>query len=411
MAAPSAIAARQPPRRRRLLWGAVVAVLAAALAWAFMPRPLALEVATARRGPLRVSVEQEGRTRVIERYVVAAPVAGYARRIDLDAGSAVRAGAVLAQLEPLRPQAPDARSRAAAQARVSAAAASAAAARQNQQAAAADADLAQQELARLRRLGNGGYATRADLDRAAGSAARSAALLRSAEFTAATANADLAAARTALEYAAAPGGTPVALRSPIDGRVLRIVHKSEGPVAAGEALLEVGDPNALEVEVDLLSADAVQVHAGSAVRFDRWGGPGTLQGRVKRVEPSGFTKVSALGVEEQRVWVIVGFTSPAAAWQRLGDGYRLEASFTVWEGADVLQVPASSLFRDGGRWSVYVVEAGRARKRRVEPGPSDGLQTAIAAGVRPGQVVIAHPDERVTDGARVEAMAATAATP
>jgi HlyD family secretion protein len=389
--------------RRRLVVGAVAVALAAALAYGFYPAPLVLDTAVAARGPLQVTIEQEGRTRVVDRYVVAAPVAGYARRIRFDVGSTIEAGATVAELEPLRAQAPDARSRAEAQARVRAAASNAGAEQQRHDAAAAESALAQQELERVRALRASGYATLADLDRAAANTRRSQALLQSAEFGAATAAHELAAARTALMYAATPGsGGLVAVRSPVAGRVLKIPHKSEGPVGAGEALLEIGDPRALEVEVDLLSADAVRVHPGTRVLFERWGGDGPLQGEVKRVEPAGFTKISALGVEEQRVWAIVAFTSPRPAWQRLGDGYRVEASFIVWSGRDVLQVPASALFRDRAQWAAYVVESGRARKRRLRPGAGNGLQTQVLSGIAAGERVIAHPDDRVHDGARVE---------
>lgn len=389
--------------RRRIVVGAVAAALAAVLAYGFYPAPLEIDTAAAVRGPLRVTIEQEGRTRVVDRYVVAAPVAGYARRIRFDVGSAIEAGATLAELEPLRPQALDARSRAEAEARVRAAASSASAAQQRHDAARAESALAQQELVRLRALRASGYATVADLDRAAGNAERSLALLHSAEFGAATAAHELAAARTALMYAAAPStGGLVAVRAPVAGRVLKIVHKSEGPVGAGEALIEIGDPRALEVEVDLLSADAVRVQPGTRVLFERWGGDAPLQGEVKRVEPAGFTKVSALGVEEQRVWAIVALTSPRRAWQRLGDSYRVEASFIVWEGSDVLQVPASALFRDGAQWAAYVVESGRARKRHLQPGAGNGLQTQVLSGIAASERVIVHPDDRVRAGVRVK---------
>ncbi|HEU4851456.1 MAG TPA: HlyD family efflux transporter periplasmic adaptor subunit [Telluria sp.] len=389
--------------RRRIVVGLVAVALAAGIGYGFYPDPLQFDIAPVSRGPLRVTIEQEGRTRVVDRYVVAAPVAGHARRIRFDVGSPVAAGATLVELEPLRPQALDARTRAEATARVRAAASNAAAARQGRDAARADAALAQQELARVRALRASGYSTVADLDRAAGSAARSAAMLRTAEFSAATAVHELEAARTALMYAAAPGtGGLVTVRSPVAGRVLSIPRKSEGPVAAGQALIEIGDPGALEVEVDLLSADAVRVQPGTRVLFERWGGAEPLQGEVKRVEPAGFTKISALGVEEQRVWTIVGFTSPRPRWERLGDGYRVEASFIVWEGRDILQVPASALFRDGAQWAAYVVNSGRARKRHLRPGVSNGLQTQVLSGLTAGERVIAHPDDRLQDGARVD---------
>lgn len=389
--------------RRRIVVGAVAVALLAGLAYGFYPAPLKVDIAAATRGPLRVTVEQEGRTRVVDRYVVAAPVAGYARRIRFDVGSPIAAGDTVAELEPLRAPAPDARSRAEAQARVAAAASNAGAAQQQLSAARADSALAQQELARVRAVRASGYATVADLDRATANAARTQALLHSAEFAAATAAHELAAARTALMYAAAPGTRGlVAVRAPVGGRVLKLPRKSEGPVAAGEALVEIGDPRALEVEVDLLSADAVRVHPGTRVLFERWGGGAALLGAVKRVEPAGFTKVSALGVEEQRVWVIVDITSPRQNWQSLGDGYRVEASFIVWEGSDVLQVPASALFRNGAQWAAYVVEAGRARLRQLRPGSSNGLQTEVESGIAAGERVIVHPDDRVRDGARVE---------
>ena len=182
-----------------------------------------------------------------------------------------------------------------------------------------------------------------------------------------------------MKYAASGGNAvPVAVRTPVAGRVLKIPRKSEGPVAVGQPLIEIGDPAALEVEVDVLSADAVRIHPGTRVVFERWGGEGTLEGVVRVVEPAGFTKVSALGVEEQRVWVIVAFTSPAAQWQRLGDGYRVEASFILWEANDVLQIPASALFRDGDGWAAFVVEKSKAVKRRMEIGQRNGLSAQVA---------------------------------
>jgi HlyD family secretion protein len=191
------------------------------------------------------------------------------------------------------------------------------------------------------------------------------------------------------------------VRAPVAGRVLKIPRKSEGVVTAGQALMEIGDPRALEVEVDVLSADAVRLHPGIKVEFERWGGEGQLQGKVRVVEPVGFTKVSALGVEEQRVWVIVDFTSPAAQWQQLGDGYRVEASFILWEDNNVLQVPASALFRDGAGWALFVVQQDKAIKRGVHVGQRNGLSAQILSGINEGDQVIVHPDDQVRDGVRV----------
>jgi HlyD family secretion protein len=392
------------PWRRRI----VLALIFVAIGWGlfrgFRPQPVEVDLASASRAPLRVSVEQEGRTRVVDRYVVTAPVNGYARRIRFDVGDAVERGTTLAELEPLRAEALDARRRAEAEARIAAAAASLSASEQRANAAASNAALAQKELQRVRALRVAGHVSAAAEDRAASDAERNRAELRSAQFAVATARHELEAARTALKYAASAGNAePVAVRSPVAGRVLKIPRKSEGTVAAGQPLLEIGDPRALEVEVDVLSADAVRIHPSSRVVFERWGGEGVLEGRVRVVEPAGFTKVSALGVEEQRVWVIVAFTSPSAQWQRLGDGYRVEASFILWEANDVLQIPASALFRDGSGWSLFAVEQGKAVKRRIEIGQRNGLAAEVVAGIKAGEQVIVHPDDRVRDGISVAA--------
>lgn len=389
--------------RRRGLIGLIVVAMAVGLYFGFRPRPVLVEIGTVSRGPLRVALEQEGRTRVIDRYVVSAPVAGYARRIALDAGDAVSPGTPLVALEPARAEVLDARRRAEAEARVAAATSAVGAAGQRLQAARAGAQLAGAALKRAEALRAAGHVSVAAVDEARAASDQAAAELRSAEFGVATAGHELEAARTALGYAAAAGrGAPVLVRSPVAGQVLRIPRKSEGPVAAGQALVEVGDPRGLEVEVDVLSADAVRLRPGTRVLFERWGGEGPLEGVVRVVEPSGFTKVSALGVEEQRVWVIVAFTSPPARWQRLGDGYRVEARFVLWEAPDVLQVPAGSLFRDGGEWAVFVVEDGRALKRRVKVGQQSGVAAELREGAREGERVIAHPDDRLREGVRVE---------
>ena len=391
--------------RRRILLAAIVVVIAVGLFYGFRPQPVAVDEGMATRGPLRVTVEQEGRTRVVDRYVISAPVAAYAQRIDFDVGDTVQRGEALVRLEPLRAEVLDPRQRAAAEARVAAAKSAVSVAQQNVEAAQASADLAQKELQRTRKLHADGHVTQDAEDRAAAEAERSMAQLRSAKFAVDTARYEMEAAQTALRYAAEPAAVkePIIVRSPVAGAVLKIPRKSEGVVAAGQALMEVGDPRALEVEVDVLSADAVRIHPGTKVEFERWGGDGVLEGKVRTVEPVGFTKVSALGVEEQRVWVIVNFTSPAAQWQRLGDGYRVEASFILWQGANVLQVPASALFRDGEKWALYVMQGGKAIKRDVQVGQRNGLSAQIVSGINEKDRVIVHPDDQVHDGVRVTA--------
>lgn len=388
-------------------WGLGLTALAliAALAWGFMPRPVPVDVAAAGRGPLRVTVEEEGRTRVIDRYVVSAPVAGYVQRIQLRVGDAVVQCQTLAELEPLRSAVLDPRSRAEAEARVAAAQAAVLAAEQTARAAVADAQIAQKDYARRKALFQDGRISREEHDRAEAAARRAEATRRSSAFAVEVARHELEAARTALEYSAAPaaGTVPerVAVQSPVAGQVLRIVRESEGVVASGQSLIEIGDPAALEVEIEVLSADAVRIRPGMSVEFSRWGGDGILEGRVRVIEPTGFTKVSALGVEEQRVLVIADITSPPESWSRLGDGYRVEAGFILWEGGDVLQIPASALFRHGDGWAVFTLDAGRARLTPLTVGHSNGIAAQILDGMTEGTPVIVHPSDAIADGVRV----------
>lgn len=390
--------------RRRIILSLIAVLVAWGLFQGFRPQPVEVDLGTATRAPLRVTIEQEGRTRVVDRYVINSPVSGYARRIGLNVGDAVESGATLVELEPLRAEVLDVRRRAEAEARIAAAEASVSATEQRANAVTSNADLAKKELERVRTLRLAGHVSVAAEDRAASEAERSAAELRSAQFAVATARHELAAARTTLKYAASGSSDkPIAVRAPVAGRVLKIPHKSEGTVIAGQPLIEIGDAHALEVEVDVLSADAVRIHPGTRVVFERWGGEGTLEGAVRVIEPAGFTKVSALGVEEQRVWVIIAFTSPREQWQRLGDGYRVEASFILWEAGDVLQIPASALFRDGNGWAAFAVEQGKAVKRRVEIGQRNGLSAQVISGINAGEQVIVHPDDRVREGVGVAA--------
>lgn len=379
----------------------------AAIVYGFIPSAVQVDLATAVREPLQVSVNEEGRTRVKDRFVVSAPVSGYLRRIALRSGDEVSRGMVLAELEPTRSEVLDPRSRAQAAARVAAAEASLKAARENAEAAAAESRYANSEYERLRRMCEHDCAVSEDeLERAESLARRSTANQRSAGFAVEVAGFELTAARTALEYDAAgpsdAAGVTVQVLSPVNGRVLGLQRESEGVVAAGVPLLEIGEPDALEVVVELLSTDAVRVEPGTPVLLERWGGESVLEGQVRVVEPSGFTKISALGVEEQRVKVVVDLSSPPQAWQRLGDGYRVEASFILWQGSDILQIPASALFRYQGDWAVFVVVNERAQRRRLELGRRNGLRAQIIDGVRAGETVILHPDESVEPGTRVQ---------
>ena len=390
-------------KRSVILVGLAIVVIGG-LVLAFRPRPVPVDVAAATRGPLTVTVEEEGKTRVIDRYVVSAPVAGFARRVELDVGDAVARGDQLLTLEPLRSDVLDPRSRAEAQARVQAARAALQAAEQNATAAQADSDYADTELRRKEKLRADGTVSEEELDRARVQARTATARLRSAQFAVDVARHELDEAKTALEYSAAePGSAPemVAVTSPVDGRVLAVLRESEGVVTAGQPLVEVGDPGNLEVEVDVLSIDAVKISPGTRVRFLRWGGEDALDGIVRVVEPTGFTKISALGVEEQRVLVICDIASPREEWQRLGDGYRVEASFILWHGDDVLQVPSSAVYRRGDGWAVFIVDGDTVSLRGVEPGRRTGLEVEIRDGLEEGEEVVIHPTDDVADGVRI----------
>jgi len=384
----------------------VAAVVALALAWGFWPRPVLIETGEVTRRPLQVSVEEEGRTRVRDRYVLYAPVAGFLRRIELDVGDPVASGVALALLDPLRPTVLDPRARAEAEARVSGARSALARAEAAARQAQAEAELAAEEFRRREDLLAGGLVSRSEYDQARSRAHALEAAARGAASAVEVARYDLEAALAALHYSGAQDADTlvetVAVRSPVEGRVLKVVQESAGVVPAGHPLLEVGDPRRLEVEVEVLSRDAVRIEPGGRVLFERWGGEDVLEGVVRTVEPTGFTKFSALGVEEQRVLVIADIRSPPEAWQRLGDGYRVEARFIVWEREDALTVPASALFRRDDGWAVFVVEDGRARLRTVRLGPGSGLLTEVVEGLSAGDRVIVHPDDAVDDGVRVE---------
>ncbi len=386
---------------RRIGLFVLLAVVILAIGYGFWPQPITVDVKEVTRGPLQVTIEEEGKTRVIDRFVLSAPVEGIVQRVELDVGDVIRQGQALMVLEPLRADLLDPRSRAQAEARFAAANAAFNAAKENARAAAADAHLSSMEFERIEHLYKKKSVSKQELDHAKAWALRTRANQRSAEFSLEVARFEMKAAHTALLYSAAQerNSLPekVVIRAPVNGSIFKIHRQSEGIVNAGEALIEIGNPRALEVEVDVLSADAVRINLGMRVLFDRWGGDTTLEGSVRVVEPVGFTKISALGVEEQRVLVIVDITSPPEIWERLGDGYRLETRFILWEGHDILQIPASALFHYDDGWAVFMVKNKKAHRRLVQVGRSNGLATQIIDGLAEGDIVITHPDEAIKD--------------
>jgi len=401
--------ARRPvPGHHRVLrsWakrgGAAVASLAviAGLIYAWLPKPVMVDTGVVRRGPLDVEVDEDGQTRVRERFVVLAPITGSLQRIEIDAGAAVAAGDVIARIEPPAAALLDERSRREAAARVAAAVA-------HQQAAEIAVarghlarDAAAREAARSRTLDQRSAIPALERERADDQEQLAIRDLAAAEAARAGAVAEVAAARAMLVDGASSGAQrTTAVIAPAAGRVLRVVRDSAGPVAAGAPLLELGDPRALEVVVDVLSSDAARIAPGMPVAIEAWGGDRPLRGEVRRLEPSAFTRISALGVEEQRVKVVAEITDPPVV---LGDGFRVEARIFTWRGADAVTVPASAVFRDREQWAVYAAEGGRARLRPVQLGHRGRLDVEITGGLAVGAVVILNPSDRIGDGIAIE---------
>lgn len=377
------------------------AAISGAGALAFWPGRVPVDVGTVGRGPIRETVDGTGRTRVRDRFVVSAPVLGHLERVALRPGDCAKAGEVVAVLRPTASAPLDARTRSEARARVAAARAALEEARASAERSRVEAAQANRDLARTRTLASGGSAPASDVERAEAASQAWAQEADRAEHAVHRAAGELEAARAALAGASARGGERVPLRAPAEGRVLTVLRESEGPIAAGTPILELGDCRSLEVEVELLTTQAVRVPPGAPVEVVRWGGEGVLSGQVRRVEPAAFTKISALGVEEQRVLVIVDPTGEG--WDRLGDGFSLEARVVVAAREDALLVPASALFRKGDRWATFVVEGGRARLREVTIAEQGESQAAIASGLAEDERVVLHPTDALGEGTRVQA--------
>ncbi|RED37881.1 HlyD family secretion protein [Rhodopseudomonas thermotolerans] len=383
----------------------VVAVLAAAalLYWAFRPAAVPVDVATVSRGSFTATVEEDGKTRIRNRYVVSSPLAGRLLRLDLKPGDSVEADARVATLLPTASPMLDPRTRQELEERLGAAEASMQEAQARLDRANDQEAQARRDLERVRALHQKGAATNQQLERE--------------ELALRVAERDRVAAelrRHATEHerdqtkalmlratATSPPAEQWDITAPVAGRVLHVMQESETVVAAGAPLIEIGDPHDLEIIADVLTTQAVEIKPGAAVMIDRWGGPGLLQGRVRFVEPAAFTKVSALGVEEQRVWVVADILSPRELWSGLGDNYRIDARFTVAEIADATVVPEGALFRRHDGWAAFVVQDGVARECAVELIRRSGRLAVVASGLQPGQQVVVFPPSTLGDGAAV----------
>lgn len=385
---------------KRIVLGLILVAIVAVLTWAMWPKPVPVEVAAVGHSPLTVTVDEDGRARVEDRYLVTAPLAGTLARIELRAGDDVLAGAIVARVAPLPAPLLDPRTRTELAGRRDIARAQLRQASSTVERAKVASDFAEREVERTRTLTRRDALAPAELERAQLTAEMAARDLLSARFAATVAAAEVETSDRLLARLGKATGQDVDVVSPIAGEVLRVVAQSEGVVGPGSPLLELGDPARLEIVVDVLTADAVAIKPGATVVIDGWGGA-PLAGQVRRIEPSATTRVSALGVEEQRVDVIVGLVTPRERWLGLGDGWRVEVRIATWHTDDVLAVPLGALFRDGNDWAVYAVTGGRAKKRTVLLGHRNSQVAEVVRGLAAGERVILHPGERIGEGVRV----------
>ncbi len=391
-------------KKRIIFWLIPTLLLVLGLVQLFRPQAVPVDLIDITQGPFVVTIDEEGITRVRDTFTVSAPITGVMRRTLLEVGDSVEQGVtIVAQIEPIDPDFLDARSQADAEAAVETAKAALQLSKADVDKARAELDFARTEAERARHLYAQQLASKQSIDDAERT-------FRIRQAALAAANASRSARLSELLRAKAKLITPaqtqgqrgecacVDIAAPVSGSVLQIFHESEGVVQAGSALIEIGDSTDLEISTDLLSTDAVKVSAGQRVIIDNWGGDESLQGVVRRVEPFGFTKVSALGIEEQRVKVIIDFIGPALNRANLGHGYRVEPRIVIWESDNVLSIPVTALFRDSDNWAVFVDNNGQAEKREIKIGQRSGLYTHIVTGLEVSDRVVLHPGSRVDEG-------------
>lgn len=393
------MAARQ---MRWIVVGALGLGLVVLIAWLFAPRPISVEEAEVTVGPIAESVSDQGAARVREAYVVAAPVSGRLRRIDLEVGDRVVAGrTVVARIEPAAADPLDSRTRAQAQALVAAAVASANAAGAEVERRTAEAQRAAAELRRVRALADKGFASAQALEVAQTAAQAAQASMRAGEADLQARRAELARARASLLGPEQAAGGVLPVTAPTSGYVTRVLQESARAVPAGAPLVEIADNGGLEAAVEFLSQDAVRIREGMEAEVFDWGGTGTLPARVRRVEPQGFTKISALGVEEQRVLVLLQFTGPAETWSKLGPGYRVWGRVFLRRAAAAATVPVGALVRADGGWAVFHIVGGRARLTSIDVGALTDREAEVRSGLKAGDQVVVFPSDRVRNGVRI----------
>lgn len=393
-----------------LLGVLLIALVIGGYLW-WHPAAIEVELATAKLGPLRVSVQEDGKTRIREKYTVSTPVAGRVSRIELNPGDYCTEQTLLAVILPSNPTMLDARSRAEARARVQAAESALQRAKSSQQQAQINFELSQSKFARVQSLLPSQAIAASDFDIAQAELSASRQAIQTAQFEEEIAMYELEMAQAGVRQFAAEdsdsAAEPFEIFSPIQGRVLRVLQESSAVVSAGTPLIELGDPSNLEIEVDVLSSDAVRIKPGSELTIEHWGGGSPLKGYVRVIEPAAFTKVSSLGVEEQRVNIIADFDEPPDRLQSLGDGYRVEASITVEQLNQALQIPNSALFRYQRQWHVLTVVEDRAHLQPVTLGVQSDTDSQIVSGLQPGDAVIVYPSDAIKPDTPVRAAPAT----
>jgi HlyD family secretion protein len=387
-------------------WSVAGVLVAALLVWAFAPQPVAVDTAVVGRGAFRRTVDEDGKTRVRERYVVSAPLAGRLLRVELKPGAAVERGTLLATLLPAAPTLLDARTMRELSERLGAAEAERARAGAAIERAVVALGQAQADLHRAAQLAQQGFVSKENLERGQREVELKTKELKLAEFDGQVSEHQVAVARAALTSAreASPrdAARRWAIRSPVSGQVLRVLQESETMVQVGAPIMELGDPHDLEVVVDVLTADAAAIRPAAEVELDHGGSAHTAAGRVRLIEPAAFTKVSALGVEEQRVNVVIDFESIPDDWRNIGDAHRVDARIIVERRKDVLTLPVGATFRSDGGWATFVVHSGRAKLTPVKLGPRGGRVAVVDGGVAAGDRVIVYPSDSVRDGVRVQ---------
>jgi HlyD family secretion protein len=386
-------------KNKRLIAGVVI--ILAIVAMAMWPESIEVNAAKVERGSMQVTVDEDGETRIRDKFVVSAPVAGRLQRIELEPGdTVVRGKTVVARLTTADAPLLDPRTRGELEAATEAARAAVGQARAEFERTTAELARARQTLQRQQELMKAGAIAADSLDAAETAVATAEEARKAAEFAVSRSEYELQTARARLQ-APAPAGRAVEVVAPVSGVILKRLRESESVVPAGEPLLEIGEPGRSEIVADFLSTDAVRIQPGAPVLIEGWGGSEPLHGRVRRVEPAGFMKVSALGVEEQRVNVLINFDDPSSA-TRLGDGYRVEVRVVIWHEDDVVKVPVGGLFRRGNDWAAFLIDGEQVRLQTVSIGQRNDEEAQVMKGLSAGQTIVLHPPDTLTDAARVQ---------